>query len=69
MFKNKGENIMLKKSKEVLKNVRELAKENKYPEARNLLNKNSNLCDLDSQFWTVYQGLNILYRELGKENQ
>ncbi len=64
---NKGEQTMLNKSKTVLNEVRELAKKNQYAEARNLLHKNSYLCDLDSAFWTVYQGLSMLYLELTKE--
>ena len=60
-------NKMLNKSKKVLKDVRELATKNNYQEARNLLHKNSYLCDLDSEFWTVYQGLSILYSNLIKE--
>jgi len=64
---NKGERVMLNKSKKVLNEVRELAKKNQYTEARNLLHKNSYLCDLDSAFWTVYQGLSMLYLELTKE--
>ena len=54
---------MTNKSIEALKEVRELAKQNKFVEAKKLLNKYSYLCDVDSEFWNVYQGLHILYRE------
>ena len=54
---------MNNKSMKALKEVRELAKQNKFVEAKKLLNKYSYLCDVDSEFWNVYQGLHILYRE------
>ena len=54
---------MTNKSIKALKEVRELAKQNKFAEAKKLLNKYSYLCDVDSEFWNVYQGLHILYRE------
>ena len=59
---NKGDK-MNNKSIKALKEVRELAKQNKFVEAKKLLNKYSYLCDVDSEFWNVYQGLHILYRE------
>jgi len=63
----KGENKMTNEAKTVLKNARELATQNKYQEAKDLLHKNTFLCDLDSQFWTVYQGLSMVYSEKIKE--
>ena len=58
---------MLNQSKQALTEVRTLAKQNKYVEAKNLLNKYSYLCDEDSEFWTVYQGLGCLYNKIIKE--
>jgi len=54
---------MTNKAKQVLKQVRDLAKQNKFVAAKNLLNKHSNICDVDSEFWNVYQGLGMLYAE------
>jgi len=54
---------MTNKAKQVLKQVRDLAKQNKFVSAKNLLNKHSNICDVDSEFWNVYQGLGMLYAE------
>ena len=58
---------MLNQSKQALTEVRTLAKKNKYVEAKNLLNKYSYLCDEDSEFWTVYQGLGSLYNQIIRE--
>ena len=58
---------MLNQSKQALTEVRTLAKQNKYVEAKNLLNKYSYLCDKDCEFWTVYQGLGCLYNQIIKE--
>ena len=52
---------MTNKGKQVLKQVRILAKQNQFVKAKNLLNKYSYICDVDSEFWNVYQGLGILY--------
>jgi len=52
---------MTNKGKQILKQVRGLAKQNKFVSAKKLLNKYSYLCDVDSEFWNVYQGLGILY--------
>ena len=52
---------MTNKGKQVLKQVRSLAKQNQFVEAKNLLNKHSHICDVDYEFWNVYQGLGILY--------
>ena len=57
---NKGVN-MTNKAKQVLKQVRDLAEQNQFVAAKNLLNKHSNICDVDSDFWNVYQGLGMLY--------
>jgi hypothetical protein len=57
---NKGDK-MNKESIKALKEVRQLAKQNKFVKAKKLLNKYSYLCDVDSAFWNVYQGLGILY--------
>ena len=54
---------MKKKSMKALQEVRELAKQNKYVEAKKLLNKYSYLCDEDFIFWDVYQGLGMLYTD------
>jgi len=54
---------MTNKGKQVLKQVRSLAKQNQFVSAKNLLNKHSHICDVDSEFWNVYQGLGMLYAE------
>ena len=59
----KGKKTMLVQSKEVLQKARSLAKQNKYNAAKNLLNKYTYLCDIDSEFWTVWQGLHMVYQE------
>jgi len=52
---------MTNKGKQILKQVRSLAKQNKFVEAKKMLNKYSYICDVDFEFWNVYQGLGILY--------
>jgi len=54
---------MTNKGKEVIKQVRSLAKQNQFVKAKKMLNKYSYICDVDSEFWNVYQGLGILYAE------
>jgi hypothetical protein len=54
---------MTNKGKQVLKQVRSLATQKQFVAAKNLLNKHSYICDVDSEFWNVYQGLGMLYAE------
>jgi len=56
----------------VLKNIRELFSQKKYSLVKDIINKNSFLCDdiNNSQYWTVTQGLYLLaIEELNKNNQ
>lgn len=60
---------MLDQSKKVLDKARKLGAKKDYQGAINILNENIELCDIDSDYWSVSQSRHIFWTKLLRESK